>query len=93
MRCPPCHTPMQLVDYTDGHEEFPLVWMRGWRCSRCGYAINPLAEFNRRFLAFEVWPVEQDHPLPVVQDDEYGQDCAHPLEIPHLDHGSGAPRW
>ncbi len=54
MNCPPCHAPMRLIDYMDTRDELPLVWMKGWRCDRCGFAINPLGEFNRRFLEFDV---------------------------------------
>ena len=54
MQCPPCHRPMKLVEYTDTREALPLVWMTGWRCDHCGFAINPLGEFNRRFLEFDV---------------------------------------
>jgi hypothetical protein len=62
MHCPLCQTPMILVNYVDAHEEFPLVWMKGWRCSRCGYGVNPLADLNRRLLAFDVWPLERASP-------------------------------
>ncbi|WP_447600233.1 hypothetical protein [Nitrospira sp. Nam80] len=54
MQCPPCHRPMKLVDYIDTREALPLVWMTGWRCEYCGFAINPLGEFNRRFLEFDM---------------------------------------
>ena len=50
MRCPPCHTPMKPVSYVDSCEDSALMWIQGWRCSRCGYEVNPLAEWNRRFL-------------------------------------------
>jgi hypothetical protein len=53
MQCPPCHRPMKLVDYMDTRETLPLGWMTGWRCEHCGFAINPLDEFNRRFLDFD----------------------------------------
>ena len=35
MRCQQCQGVMR-------------VWMRGWRCRDCGYAIDPLREANRR---------------------------------------------
>ena len=49
MRCPPCHTPMQVREFWDDSEGATLTWTKGWQCGRCGYGINPLAELNRRF--------------------------------------------
>ena len=54
MECPLCHGAMMLMDYRDTREALPLVWMQGWRCDHCGFAINPLGEMNRRFLHFDV---------------------------------------
>ena len=74
MQCPPCHRPMKMVDYMDTREALPLVWMTGWRCEHCGFAINPLGEFNRRFLEFDAYQRRQaagvertDTPLAVPQ--------------------------
>ena len=47
---------MKVIDYMDMRDELPLVWMKGWRCDRCGYTVNPLAEFNRRFSEFDARP-------------------------------------
>jgi C4-type Zn-finger protein len=58
MNCPVCQTRMTVTEYLDSHEALALVWIKGWRCVHCGYAVNPLGEFNRRFLAFDVWPAE-----------------------------------
>jgi len=76
MNCPICHTPMELVDYIDAHEGFTLVWMKGWQCSRCGYSLNQLGEFNRRFMTFDVWPCE------TVQDVTPSEECLGPPEHP-----------
>jgi C4-type Zn-finger protein len=51
MQCPPCYRPMKMIDYMDTRDELPLVWIKGWRCDHCGFAINPLGELNRRFLS------------------------------------------
>lgn len=59
MRCPPCQTPMQVREFWDDSEEAILTWTKGWHCDHCGYRINPLAEFNRRFAKSEEKPVMQ----------------------------------
>jgi hypothetical protein len=50
MECPLCHGAMALIDYRDTRGALPLVWIQGWRCDHCGFAINPWGEMNRRFL-------------------------------------------
>ena len=50
MRCPPCHNPMKIMEFVDRSEQATLGWMKGWHCDRCGYSVNPLTEFNRRFM-------------------------------------------
>jgi len=69
MRCPPCHAPMNVKEFVDHTEGAPLMWMKGWHCGRCGYCVNPLAEFNRRFAEYpKEWPVRRE---PIA----YWEDC------------------
>jgi C4-type Zn-finger protein len=89
MNCPACQTAMSVVDYMHKEEAWALVGMKGWRCSVCGYGVNPLGEVNRRFLSLTLGLVEP----PQLPTTEHWQTESHSLEIPHLDHGSGALRW
>jgi len=49
MQCPPCQNAMNSTVFVDEREDAMLGWISGWRCGRCGYTVNPLPEFNRRF--------------------------------------------
>ena len=69
MHCPPCHMSMSVTEFVDQRDEAALQWMKGWRCDRCGYEINPLAEMNRRFADP---PAERLAPREPIQ---YWQDC------------------
>lgn len=47
MTCTHCDDTMREHDFFDLQMRHGFMWMKGWRCPRCGYAANPLLDANR----------------------------------------------
>jgi hypothetical protein len=48
MTCLRCQGLMVEDHFFDFEGTYGLMWMKGWRCLNCGYAVDPLLEANRR---------------------------------------------
>ena len=48
MNCKHCQGVMRQEQFFDCEGTPGLMWMRGWKCVNCGYAVNPLIDANRR---------------------------------------------
>ena len=48
MHCPRCQAVMTEEQFFAGESTDGIIWMRGWKCTSCEYALNPVEEANRR---------------------------------------------
>jgi len=53
MTCVCCQGLMREDHFFDCKGIQSFIWMRGWRCTICGYAADPLREANHRLLEAE----------------------------------------
>jgi hypothetical protein len=51
MHCTACQGLMREEQFFDGARSQGIMWMRGWKCAHCGYAVDPLMGANRRLNA------------------------------------------
>jgi hypothetical protein len=51
MHCPRCAGLMREEQFFDLQRTQGMMWMRGWRCTACDRAIDPLLEANLRLRA------------------------------------------
>ncbi|HEY6261279.1 MAG TPA: hypothetical protein VIW47_06785 [Nitrospiraceae bacterium] len=47
MECRRCLGRMAEEQFFDLEGTQGFMWMKGWRCRTCGYAVDPLREANR----------------------------------------------
>ena len=53
MTCVCCQGLMREDHFFDCKGIQSFIWMRGWRCTICGYAADPLREANHRLREAE----------------------------------------
>jgi|MudIll2142460700_1097286.scaffolds.fasta_scaffold01271_11 DNA-directed RNA polymerase subunit RPC12/RpoP len=51
MTCRRCQGEVGEAQFLDLELTQDIMWMRGWRCSDCGHAIDPSREASRRLRA------------------------------------------
>jgi hypothetical protein len=51
MNCTRCQGVMREEQFFDLEGTQGFMWMRGWRCVNCSYAVDPLIDANRRLNA------------------------------------------
>ena len=47
MKCNRCEGLMAEDQFFDFEGTQGFMWMKGWRCMNCGYAVDPVIEANR----------------------------------------------
>lgn len=52
MYCERCYGLMAEDHFFDFERTAGFMWMKGWRCMHCGYAVDPVLEANRRLHEF-----------------------------------------
>ena len=83
MHCQRCRGVMREDQFFDVEGTQGLIWMKGWRCTQCGHATDPLIYANCRLNALDIHrvphalrparspvvPEKADCAVPAVQSD------------------------
>ena len=81
MRCPRCRGVMKEDQFFDVERTQGLMWMKGWRCTQCGHATDPLIYANCRMNAIFPHTLRSARSHVVPQNDH----CVVPAVKPYAD--------
>lgn len=70
MSCPRCQGLMGEAHFYDLEGTQGFMWMKGWQCLNCGYAVDPVMEANRKLQQSKLMGDVTE--TPVLVDDKKG---------------------